>query len=72
MVVVSLGLEGVVCEEQEGRVNVYNILYYILQGSRVSPPRFLTLRGPENSQALLRTPTSVHIPTVVLAHEEKG
>jgi hypothetical protein len=48
-VTVSLSVEGVVCEEQEGRVNVYNVLYYVLQGSEVSLPRFLTLWGLENS-----------------------
>jgi hypothetical protein len=30
MVVISLGMEAVVCEEQEGRANVYNVLYCIL------------------------------------------
>jgi hypothetical protein len=30
-----------VCEEQEGSVNIYSVLYYVLQGSRVSPPWFL-------------------------------
>jgi hypothetical protein len=38
MVAVSLGVEGMVCEEQEGRVNIYNVLYCILQGSRVLSP----------------------------------
>jgi hypothetical protein len=61
MVVVSHGVEGVVCEEQLGHVNIYNVLYCILQGSRVSPPRFLTPRGLENSRALLCTPTSAYI-----------
>jgi hypothetical protein len=41
MVVISLGVEGMVCEE-EGHVNVYNVLYCVLQGSEVSPPWFLT------------------------------
>jgi hypothetical protein len=64
MVDVSLGVEGVVCEEQEGHVSVYSALYCILQGPRVSPPRFLTPWSLENSQALLRTPASAYIPVV--------
>jgi hypothetical protein len=39
MVAISLGVEGVVCEEQEGCVNVYILFYCILQGSETSPPR---------------------------------
>jgi hypothetical protein len=39
-VVVFHSVEGVVCEEQEGCANVYNALYCVLQGSRVSPPWF--------------------------------
>jgi hypothetical protein len=57
----------VVCEEQEGHVNVYNALYYILQGSGVSPPLFLIPRGLENSRALLCTPTSANIPTITFS-----
>jgi hypothetical protein len=64
MVAVSLGVEGMVCEEQEGCVNVYNTLYCILQGSRVSPSRFLTPRGLENNRSLLCTLASAHIPVV--------
>jgi hypothetical protein len=60
--VVPLSVEGMVCEEQVGRVNIYNILYCIFP--RVSPPWFLTLWGPENTQALLRTPASAHVPAV--------
>jgi hypothetical protein len=73
MVTVSLGLEGVVCEEQEGHVNIYGALYCILQGSKVSPPRFPTPLGLDNSRALLHTPTSAHIlAIIVLAPEEEG
>jgi hypothetical protein len=61
---ISLGVEGVVCEEQEGHVNVYNVLYYVLQGSRISPPWFLIPRGLENSRVLLHTMASAHIPIV--------
>jgi hypothetical protein len=64
MVVVSLGVEGVVCEEQEGHVNIYNVLYCILQEPRVSPSWFLTLRGHENIRALWCTPASTHIDVV--------
>jgi hypothetical protein len=64
MVVVSLGVEGVVCEELEGHVNIYNVIYCILQGSGVSPPRFQTPQGPKNNRALLHTPASAHIPTI--------
>jgi hypothetical protein len=72
-VTVSLSVEGVVCEEQEGRLNVYSVLYYVLQGSEVSPPRFLTQWGLENSRALLHTPRSAYIPVIiVLASEEEG
>jgi hypothetical protein len=48
MVVVSLDIEGVVCEEQEGRVNVYNTL--LLHSARVQglATTVLTPRGPEN------------------------
>jgi hypothetical protein len=49
MVAVSLGVEGVVCEEQEGSVNVYNVLYCIFQEPGFSPTRFLTPQGLENS-----------------------
>jgi hypothetical protein len=35
-----LGVEGMVCEEQEGRVNAYIVLYNILQWSGVSLPQF--------------------------------
>jgi hypothetical protein len=63
MVVVLLGVEDVVCVEQEGHANVYNILYCVLQGSGVSPPWFLTLRGLENSRVLLLTPTSSYLPS---------
>jgi hypothetical protein len=35
IVSISLGVEGVVCEEQEGRVNVYIALYCILLGPKV-------------------------------------
>jgi hypothetical protein len=64
MVVVSLDVEGMVCDEQQGRVNVYIVLYCVLQGSRVSPPWFLTLWGLENTRVLLRTPISAYIPTI--------
>jgi hypothetical protein len=64
MVAVSLGVEDMICEQQEGRVNVYNVLHCILQGSRISPPRFLTSQSPKNSQILLGTPVFTHIPTV--------
>jgi hypothetical protein len=37
-VTISLGVEVVVCEEQVGRANVYNVLYCILLGSEVLPP----------------------------------
>jgi hypothetical protein len=61
-----------VCEEQQRHVNIYNILYLILQGPRVSPPQFLTPWGPKNTQMLLRTPVSAHIPVIVLAPKEEG
>jgi hypothetical protein len=64
MVTVSIGVEGVVCEEHKGRVNIYNTLYCILQGSGVSPPWFLTLRGLENNRALLHTLASAHIAVI--------
>jgi hypothetical protein len=63
MVVVSLGVEGMVCEE-EGHVNVYNVLYCVLQGSEVSPPWFLTPQGLEISRALLHTPAFAYIPVI--------
>jgi hypothetical protein len=49
---------------QEGRVNIYNALYCVLQGSKVSQPWFLKLRGLENNLVLLRTPASTHMPAV--------
>jgi hypothetical protein len=64
MVAISLSVEGVVCEEQEGSVSIYNVLYCILQGSGVSRPRFRISRGLENSLTLLHAPTSAHIPAV--------
>jgi hypothetical protein len=59
----SLCVEGMVYEEQEGHVNIYSILYYILQGFEVSLPWFLTPQGIENSQALLHKTASAHKPT---------
>jgi hypothetical protein len=64
MVTVSFGVEDVVCEDQEGHVNVYSAVYYILQESEVSPPWFLIPWGLENSRTLLRTLTSTHIPAI--------
>jgi hypothetical protein len=64
MTTISFDVEGMVCEEQQGHVNIYNILYLILQGPRVSPPQFLTPWGPKNTQTLLRTPVSAHIPVI--------
>jgi hypothetical protein len=61
---ISLSVEGMVCEEQEGHVNIYNALYYILQGSGVLPPWFLIQWGLENSRGLLHTLTSTHIPII--------
>jgi hypothetical protein len=55
---------GMVCEEQERRVNIYITLYCILQGPWVSPRRFLTPWGLENNRALLRTPASAYISTI--------
>jgi hypothetical protein len=48
-VVVSLGVEGMVCEEQEGHVNVYSIL--LLHSARVHrlTASVLTSWGPGNS-----------------------
>jgi hypothetical protein len=63
-VTISLGVEGVVCEEQDGRVNIYIALYCILQGFGVLSPRLLILQDLENSQALLRTLASAHMPVV--------
>jgi hypothetical protein len=67
IVAISLGVEGVVCEEQEGRVNVYIALYCILLGPKVSLSRFLAPRGIENNQALFRTPAAAHMPIVDLS-----
>jgi hypothetical protein len=64
MVVVSLDIEGVVCEEQVERVNVYNAL--LLHSARVRglAATVLTLRGPENIRTSLHTPTPAHIPII--------
>jgi hypothetical protein len=40
MVAISLGVEGLVCEEHDGCVNIYNDLFCKLQGSGVSLPRW--------------------------------
>jgi hypothetical protein len=76
MVDVSHGVEGVVCEEQEGRVNVYSVFYCVLQGSGVSPPQFVTLWVLEISRALFRTPASAYIPAITFpssfGHLEKS
>jgi hypothetical protein len=48
-VVVSLDVEGVVCEEQEGHVNIYIALYYVLQGLGALPPRLLIPWGLEDT-----------------------
>jgi hypothetical protein len=63
-VVISLGVEGIVCEEQEGRVNVYNAL--LLHSARVQghTATVLTPQGPENSRTSSRTPVFAHIPDV--------
>jgi hypothetical protein len=64
MVVVSLGVEGVICEEQEGRVNVYITL--LLHFVRVwgLTATVLTPWGRENSEMSSHTPMSTLIPTV--------
>jgi hypothetical protein len=66
MVDVSHGVEGVVCEEQEGRVNVYSVFYCVLQGFGVL----------EISRALFRTPASAYIPAITFpssfGHLEKS
>jgi hypothetical protein len=38
-VVVSCVVAGMMCEELGRRVNIYNTLFYVLQGSIASPPR---------------------------------
>jgi hypothetical protein len=70
-VTISLGVEGMVCEEREGRVNIYSVLYYILQGPKVSLPWFLIPWGPENTRALLRTPAFAHIPVVTFSSSSR-
>jgi hypothetical protein len=62
MVVISLSVQGMICEEQEGHVDVYIILYCVLQGSRVSPPWLLRPWGLEKRLALLAPLAFAHIP----------
>jgi hypothetical protein len=53
-------------EEQEVRVNVYNAVYCILQGLGDPPPRLLIPWGLEDTRTYLHTPTSSHVPAIVL------
>jgi hypothetical protein len=38
-VVISHTVEATLCKESKGHVNIYNVLYCVLQGSIASPPR---------------------------------
>jgi hypothetical protein len=64
IVAISLDVEGVVCEEQEGRANVYITL--LLHGARVWGLATMVskLRGPESGRMSLHTPASSYIPDV--------
>jgi hypothetical protein len=61
---ITFGVEGVVCEEPEGHLNVYNALLLHSAMVRGLAATVLTLRGPENSRKSLRTPASTHIPAI--------
>jgi hypothetical protein len=61
--VISLDVEGVVCEEQEGRVNVYNALLLHSVRVRGLTATVLTPQGPEKSQTSSCTPTYLPLPS---------
>jgi hypothetical protein len=65
MLAVSLGVEGMECEEQEGRVNIYSAL--LLHCARVQGLAAMVLIpwAPNSCRMSLRTPpTYAYIPAI--------